>query len=110
MARRPGATQHLPDAGPELCITCGHVGIVRVFVLGPKAVAKGGCAAARGQEGCWRVENRVPDTEAACLDGGLCSVMRQFFEREVCIRRAQKGGGCLEASCGRDLQRRGGPR
>ena len=42
-------------------------------MLGPKAVAQGGCAAARSQEGCWRVENRVSETEAACLGGGLRS-------------------------------------
>ena len=86
--------------------------VVGVFVLGPKAVAKGACAAARGQEGCWRVENRVSDTETACLDGGLCSVMRtwmipprQFFERGL-YPSSTKGGGCLESSCVRDLHRR----
>ena len=48
-----------PDAEAELCLTCSHVGIVGVFVRGPKTVAKSGCAAARGQEGCWGVRNQA---------------------------------------------------
>ena len=48
----------LTDAAAELCFGCGHVGVVGVS----RAVAKGGVAAARGQESCW-----VSDTETAFL-------------------------------------------
>ena len=43
----------------RIVLTCSHVGIVGVFVRGPKTVAKSGCATARGQEGCWGVRNQA---------------------------------------------------
>ena len=86
VARRPGATQHPPDAEAELCLTCSHVGIVGVFVRGPKTVAKSGCAAARGQEGCWGVR-----IQASSVMGTWMIPPRQIL-REGSAPVEHKGG------------------
>ena len=81
------APRGLTDAEVELCFSCGHIGVVGVVELGPKAVAKG------VELGV--VENWVPDAETAFLVGGLCSEPSTISDghwdesqclREVCIR------------------------
>ena len=78
----------------RICVSV-TVWVVGVGTLRAEAVAQGGCAAARSQEGCWGEENKVPDAERAVLHGGPCPgakrVMgtwmippRQFL-REVCV-------------------------